>query len=246
MKKFAVVSVLVLLCFAMIFSFAFADRNENGDKKDKAPEGVTVPEETVTLDFWFQDWAGGQKWLKDWEKVFEQKYPTIDVNLMFVPFEELQSKLIPSVSQGTEPTLMYCYVDWLTGLDTSKLFARLSPEIFTKGEWAERIYDPVLKSVYSSDGEIYVIPWVIGGSGWGIVYHNDLLEEAGIDPETLDTWDDIMSAAKKLQFRRLYKEERYPFEYGRDIHYLPRPGTVPGCGRQTLQPGYGGVGFYDS
>ncbi|WP_240479642.1 ABC transporter substrate-binding protein [Haloprofundus marisrubri] len=48
----------------------------------------------------------------------------------------------------------------------------------------------------SHDDAVYAIPWDIGPTG--IYYKRDLYEEAGIDPNSIETWDDFIEAGQQL------------------------------------------------
>ncbi|MBC9987978.1 extracellular solute-binding protein [Haloferax sp. AS1] len=48
----------------------------------------------------------------------------------------------------------------------------------------------------SVDGSYYALPWDIGPTG--VFYKRDRYEEAGIDPSTIETWDDFIEEGQKL------------------------------------------------
>ncbi|WP_309473057.1 ABC transporter substrate-binding protein [Halopelagius longus] len=48
----------------------------------------------------------------------------------------------------------------------------------------------------SVDGKDYALPWDIGPTG--VFYKRDRYEEAGIDPKSIETWDDFIEAGKQL------------------------------------------------
>ncbi|MHA2067422.1 MAG: ABC transporter substrate-binding protein, partial [Candidatus Thorarchaeota archaeon] len=126
------------------------------------------------------------------------KNPGIKVNLIPLPFEELNTKLFPAISQGNEPEVMYGYTDWIASLDVSKLFLKLTPDLYTKEEVKEKIYEVALITNWGSDGELYAISLLSGMNGIGICAHMDMFQEAGIKREDVKSWDDVMAAAKKL------------------------------------------------
>jgi len=173
----------------------------SGKEKGAVMEGpmeITEPTSKVTLNWWFQDWAGGVGWMNDYVVVFEKNHPNIDLNLIPVPFNDLYAKLIPSISQGNEPEILYGYDEWLVGKDVSKLFYPLTPTIMSVAEFKEHIYEAPLKNVTGSDGNFYGMPWATGANAFGFVYHKDLFREAGVDATKIKSWDDIKAAAKKL------------------------------------------------
>jgi len=187
--------LLVFLSLALFFVF-FA-----GKEKEAAVEEaveVTEPASAVTIDFWHQDWPGGINWMTAYIKKFNDRHANITVNLIPVPFDELFTKLIPSVAHGNEPALMFGYSDWVYGKDVSKLFCPLTPTLFSVDEFKNYIYNASMIGVIGSDGEIYGLPVATGANAFGFVYHKDLFKEAGVDASKIKSWDDLKAAAKKL------------------------------------------------
>lgn len=158
----------------------------------------TFAAKKVTLDWWFQDWSGGNAWMRDYIVKFEKKYPGIHLNYIPIPFEELNVKMIPSIAQGNEPPIMFGYDEWVAARDVSKLFLPQSPDPYTVDEWKKAVYAPTLKNVTGPDGNIYGYPFVTGANAFGFIYHKDLFKEAGVDAEAIKSWDDLKKAAKKL------------------------------------------------
>jgi len=171
---------------------------ETSEEITEEAAGIPIPESEVTLDFWFQDWPGGVAWQKAWIPIFEEKYPTIKINLIPLPYNDLVAKLIPSIAQGNEADLLYGWDDVFRGMDRSNLFLQLSPAIYTAEEFASKIIPMAQKHDIGSDGEVYSMSLYSGGRGFGVNVHQDLLDEAGIDFDSLKTWDDIKKAAAKL------------------------------------------------
>ncbi|MBL7060787.1 MAG: extracellular solute-binding protein, partial [Actinobacteria bacterium] len=117
---------MLFLVFVFVVSFSlFGCKEEAAPAEETAVEeapaeeeeaevaGVEAPEGEVTIDVWFQEWAGGQSWIEAWKPVFEEKYPTIKINLIFLPFEELNTKIFPAIAAGNEADLMMFYDEWL-------------------------------------------------------------------------------------------------------------------------------------
>lgn len=217
MKKIFV----IVLCLTLIGSFLLlgigctqtaaveppaADETQAETAADDVPPaetqaeaaGVSAPENETTIDFWFQEWTGGQSWMEAWVQTFEDKYPTIKVNLILLPFEELNTKIFPSIAAGNEADVMMLYDEWLLGKDPSLIFGAITPDLYTKQELAQITFEPALARVTGSDGEIYAAPLGTGANAAGILIHKDLFDEAGIDPESLKDWDDVKEAAEKL------------------------------------------------
>lgn len=199
MRKTTIFMTVAALLFCVAVAMPlFAGKDEKGEAPKMEKADVAEPAEEVVLDWWFQEWTGGVNWMADYIKIFEADHPNIKINLVPVPFTDLYAKFIPAIAQGNEPELMYGYDDWLAGKDVSKLFYPLTPTLFSTDEFKEYIYEPPLKNVTGPDGNYYGMPWATGANAFGFTYHKDLFEEAGIDPASIKSWDDLKAAAKKL------------------------------------------------
>lgn len=189
--------LLTLLVFTIAGFTVFAGGKQEGAAAVEDFE-LSEPESKVTLDWWFQDWTGGVGWNKDFIVAFEEKYPNVDINLIPVPFDELYTKFIPSIAQGNEPALLFGYDEWLVGKDVSKLFYPLTPTLMSVDKFKDHVYEASMKNVTGSDGEVYGYPWATGANAFGFTYHKDLFEEAGVDPNSIDSWEALKDAAEKL------------------------------------------------
>ena len=163
-----------------------------------AVKDIEQPQNNVKIDFWMQDWSGGNLWMKAYIADFQKRNPKITVNHIPVPFDQLYTKLIPSIMGKNEPPVMFGYDEWLLGKDPSKLFLGITPTIYTKNEFENFIQKPPLKNITGSDGNYYGVPMLTGANAFGFVYHKDLFREANIEASNIKTFDDLKSAAKKL------------------------------------------------
>ncbi|MBC8386496.1 MAG: extracellular solute-binding protein [Actinobacteria bacterium] len=208
-SKILKLSMLFLVVVLIVSFCLFGCKEEAAPAEEAAEEeapaeeaeevaGVKVPESEVTIDVWFQEWAGGQSWIEAWKPVFEEKYPTIKINLIFLPFEELNTKIFPAIAAGNEADLMMFYDEWLLAKDPSKIFGPITPQLYSLDEIGKATFKSALGRVTGSDGEIYGAPWGTGANAAGILLHKDLFDEEGIDPASLQTWDDVKDATKKL------------------------------------------------
>lgn len=157
------------------------------------------PEKAVTLDMWMQDWTAGLEIVGDIAALIKERHPNININIIPQPYETLNQKFIPAVMAGTEPDIMFGYYGWMTSVDVSELFLKLSPEVVNK-EDVNKYVDSIayLGVIGKSDGELYGVGWGDAGEAWGILVNSDLVKEANININEIKTWDALLTAAKKL------------------------------------------------
>ncbi|GAG96383.1 unnamed protein product, partial [marine sediment metagenome] len=88
--------------------------------------------------------------------------------------------------------------EWVAGKDISKIFAPITPDLYSTDEVGNIIFEAASGKITGSDGNFYGIPWGTGANAAGILIHKDLFDEAGIDQASIQTWDDVKDASKKL------------------------------------------------
>lgn len=133
--------------------------------------------------------------------VFEKYVPLFEtetgvkVTVDFVSWDEITAKTLTTLASGGGG---YDVV-FIPSADATKLMA---------GAWFEPISDLIaeerelwleaLVNFYSdSDGNLLGMPWYSGASHF--VYNKAILETAGVDPETLTTWNAVLDACKKIK-----------------------------------------------
>lgn len=120
---------------------------------------------------------------------FNEKYPDITVHHEAV---DIDAKLGPALIAGADlPD--GTFVD-----DTA--VPGFSPHLWDLSEvlapYADDINDQKL-GVTSTEGRHYAVPWDLDP---GMLYYRiDLLEAAGIDPASIETYDDLLEAARQLK-----------------------------------------------
>lgn len=77
--------------------------------------------------------------------------------------------------------------------------ARYSDYLMTVNElaWAADIDEQIKPVITNADGDMFVLP--IDMDVAGIIYNVSVLEEAGVNPDEIKTWDDFASAAEKIK-----------------------------------------------
>lgn len=135
--------------------------------------------------------------LKDKIKEFEAKNPGITVKAQnYGAQDQVNGKIMTAVAGNKAPDLMW-WAPAFTGhmAKTGKLVKIQdlikNDKSFNKGDVYEGLWEV---SMYK--GEIWTVPFE--ANNLGLYYNKKLLKEAGINPESIKTWDDLLAAAKKL------------------------------------------------
>ena len=124
------------------------------------------------------------------------KYPDLDIKLDYrpVPYLDLHSRFLQATANKTSIDIMTVDYIWLGEFVEKGLLTDITN--YTKdwgraSDWYQANWDGG-----SYNDTIYGI-WTVADAR-GIWYWKDLLQQAGVDPTSLKTWDGYIEAAKKL------------------------------------------------
>lgn len=147
---------------------------------------------------------------------FERDNPGIKVDVQDVGNPAIWDKITVGLAAGGKglADVLHIGVDYLPGYmekfpgglaDLNKLGADKHKDAFSKGLWP---------TVTGKDGGVYAMPWEV--NPLGMFYRADYFEKAGVDPESLKTWADMIEAGKKVKAAT-----------GIALTGLNKPGTTP-------------------
>ena len=189
MKYFSKIVLTTLLCIAVISC---------GDTKTKRTVGELpdIDENTETeITVWA--WNVAAKALVESAKSFNQKYPKIKVNVQeYGLAQNVYERYSVILSSGVGvPDIIQIESDYV------QTFAETYPQYFFDMNGyidIEGKVDPSkISTSYDSEGKLVSIPWDSGPVV--MFYREDLFNQAGIDINSIITFEDYISAGKKLK-----------------------------------------------
>ncbi len=125
---------------------------------------------------------------------FNEKYAgQIEAEYVYVPFDELETKLIAAVSGGNPPDVVITAIEAVNvkamRKQASDITDYLDPE--TQGKFYDRYWQTALY-----EDRVYALPF---NTDTRMLYYNKtMFEEAGVDAAAILTWDDLLAAADLL------------------------------------------------
>ncbi|GAA1985162.1 ABC transporter substrate-binding protein [Isoptericola halotolerans] len=176
---------------------ALAACGSNGDggsstSDGEVIEGAEAPEGATPLDMWvfaelhaavYDDMA--VRWNED------NPDRPIDLNITVYPYQDMHDKLLLAVNSGQG-------VPDLVDIEVNKFSSFVkgdNPPLVDLTAAAQPYVDDIVPArldLYSRDGQIYGYPTHVGA--FVAFYNTELLEGAGIDYTTIETWDDFAAA----------------------------------------------------
>ena len=155
--------------------------------------------QNITLTALLEDQGDPTRWESLIEPAMEklvERHPEVDIGINYTtfPYNETRAKILSALEAKAPVDLITVDQIWLGEFAGKGLLSELSNFTETWGrqpDWYQANWDG---GIYQ--GKLYGI-WA-----WtdvrGIWYWKDMLEEAGVDPNSLKTWDGYIAAAKKL------------------------------------------------
>lgn len=124
---------------------------------------------------------------------FMKLHPNLKVNTEFVAYEALHDKIVAAAPAGTYD-LVFIDVIWPAEFASKGLIADISGRI--PSNWNTDVLKGALDSaVYQ--GKYYGVPWLLDAKFF--YYNKKLLQQAGVDPASVTTWDGVATAAKAIK-----------------------------------------------
>ncbi|MGP4038576.1 ABC transporter substrate-binding protein [Gracilibacillus sp. D59] len=192
-KKMVGVVFLFILVSLLV---ACSNSSSGGDVED-----LTIPEnpEDITGDITVWAWALEANYLeKDVLPAFQKKYPNVNVTVEHIGVDQVYQKVSAGLSSGgsglpdvvqVENNRIHSFTD-----EFPDAFTNLSALGYDEHE--DRFSEAKISGLKDQDGNIIAAPRDLGPVG--VIYRVDIFEEAGVDPSTINTWDDYIEAGKKV------------------------------------------------
>ncbi|MGA7692018.1 MAG: extracellular solute-binding protein [Nitrososphaeraceae archaeon] len=153
----------------------------------------------VTLNAILEDQGDPERWNSLLQRSMQElnaKHPDLDIHINYTtyPYNETRDQLLKAMSDNIPVDLITVDQIWLGEFAEKGLLADLSNYTQTwdrSSDWYEINWDG---GAYND--RIYGIwAWADARGMW---YWKDLIQKAGVDPESLRTWDGYIASAKKL------------------------------------------------
>mgnify|MGYP000132262388 CR=1 FL=1 len=132
-----------------------------------------------------------------WQQIAENynaSHPGVTVTVEYLENEAYKAKLPTLLQSEDKPDIIY---SWGGGVmraqDEAGYLMDLSD---ARAEFEKNIF-PAALDAYSIDGRLVGIPYDF--SQVALFYNKALMEKAGVDPQSMETWDGFLAAVKKLK-----------------------------------------------
>lgn len=161
-----------------------------------AASGAAAQE--VTLQFW--DNQQTESGLSEFQQAavdrFMEENPDVRVEVTTVPYPEYQQRLLTAVQGGNAPDVATLDQIWVGAFASAGAVADLTDLAAGAGLTRDQFFGGAWDSAVV-DERLYGIPFNVDVWQFSF-YNNALLQEAGVDPQSLTTWEGLRAAAETL------------------------------------------------
>jgi len=152
----------------------------------------------VTLQFW--DNQQTESGLSDVQRAavdrFTEENPDIAIEVTTIPYPEYQQRLLTAVQGGNAPDIATLDQIWLAAFAEAGAVVDLAERAASAGLERDAFFGGAWDSAAYGDG-LYGMPFNV--DVWQFSFYNrTLLEEAGVEPESLTTFEGLRAAAEAM------------------------------------------------
>ncbi|MFB5662973.1 ABC transporter substrate-binding protein [Alteribacillus sp. HJP-4] len=157
-----------------------SEAGSNADGTDENSGG-----ETATLELWHYFVEGNERVLTEYVNKFNEENENVDIELTFVPYEELSNQLLVATSGGQSPDMVIGGINEVQYYGESGALIDMT-SYTDEWEYLDSIPEGI-QDIHQLDGSYYGLP--IKTNAIAMFYNTDVVETP---PET---WDELRDAA---------------------------------------------------
>lgn len=187
-------SFLIISIVLFLVACGGKDEDGSGEATDVAVTGDDIEDATELTMWTFAEQH--MEFFLDAADRWNEQNPDKPIKLVAetYPFDQMHNNLSLSLTSGKgAPDIadieIARFPNYLEG----------EPQLLPMNDYVEPEIDSFVKArfdIYAKDGQYYGMPTHVGAS---VMYYNkEILDQAGVDPDSIETWDDFREAGKKV------------------------------------------------
>jgi lactose/L-arabinose transport system substrate-binding protein len=158
------------------------------------PGAVAAQNTDLSAELKIWGWEGAIEALQAADAAFQEAYPKVTLEYVKRPPSDTYQQLQLSASAGSGgPDVSIIEDSHLAQFVQLGVLADLTDQV---APYVDKMNEYKWHQA-TMDDRIYAMPWDSGPCA--VFYRRDIFEQAGVDPESLATWDDYYEAAKTIK-----------------------------------------------
>lgn len=237
-KPFVLLSVLLvsIVLLAACPAPAATPAEEPAATEPAAAE-MAAADEVIEIEYWQYNFAARVEAMDQLIEMFEAENPNIQViHNADIPYAEFRDKIAASVPAGVGPDVATLFYGWQSAWINAGYLIPLPEDAFPP-PMVEEQFSPMVQASFV-EGTLYTLPTAV--RALALFYNRDLMEAAGLDPNspptTLDELRDMaVQCTQRDDDGNLVVEGFVADPSGQDHHWF----------REVLVRQFGGVPYSD-
>jgi lactose/L-arabinose transport system substrate-binding protein len=179
----------VFLTASLLLPLLSACGGGEGDQEESNVSGDGFSGEITVAS-----WNVAADALTDAAETFMEQHPDATIHVEYVTSD--YDSIIPPLTagQGAPDVIQVQQRDFPNFLE---IFPNQFVDLTETLDGRENEFAEVALNLTQKDGRIFALPWDLGPVA--VYYRKDFYENAGVNPETITTWDKFIKAGKKIQ-----------------------------------------------
>lgn len=195
MKKRISVLCLAAAMILTAFSGCSSSDSQSSGSAGSGSESNNTPTETVELEFWGWWSSDARKpYIQEMVDNFNESQDQYKVTYVDIPFGDIFTKNIAQIAAGNPCDIMANSMEEVRFRANEDQVEALDEYI--TDDIKSCFYDQYIDACTGDDGVLYAVPYSVDTRA--IYYNKAHFEEANVDPASIQTWDDLIAAADKL------------------------------------------------
>ncbi len=195
MKKRISVLCLAAAMILTAFSGCSSSDSQSSGSAGSGSESNNTPTETVELEFWGWWSSDARKpYIQEMVDNFNESQDQYKVTYVDIPFGDIFTKNIAQIAAGNPCDIMANSMEEVRFRANEDQVEALDEYI--TDDIKSYFYDQYIDACTGDDGVLYAVPYSVDTRA--IYYNKAHFEEANVDPASIQTWDDLIAAADKL------------------------------------------------
>jgi multiple sugar transport system substrate-binding protein len=180
--------IIILLTITTSNSLSYSDASSLDNKKEQ-----------ITLLAILEDQGDPERWKALIQPALEEmrsKHPDLDIKINYTtyPYHQAKIQMLNAISNQTHVDLISLDQIWVGEFAERGLLTDITDKVKNWGRISD-LYESNLDGTVYNDRIYGIWAWT---DVRGIWYWKDMLSQAGVDPNSLKTWDGYIESAKKL------------------------------------------------
>lgn len=181
MKKWLLVSLLSLVCLTLVGSSVLS--------QNITLRAIHRPDEGATTTHFTEEF---------------ERLTGIKVEVDFVGWDVIHDKILSVlIAEGGGYDIVFIPGAYFTEFAATGTFEPLEILPEEMPQWV-----PTAVEDYTYEDQLLAIPWYLGGPHF--LYNAKYLAQAGVDPNEIETWDDLLEACRKIKAARVLEYSFIP------------------------------------